>query len=113
MRSLLSFALALALLPTFAYAHGGMDHVMGTIASITPGSITVTTTDGGSQTVLLTPETKYERNQTAITAKEIKVGERVVIHATRKNNALTAATVEVGGGSKPAAMGNQAARPVK
>jgi Cu/Ag efflux protein CusF len=96
MRRLLTLALALGLMVSMAYAHGGMEHVMGTIASISATSITVTTTEGKSQTVLLTAETKYAKNNTAITVKDIKAGDSVVIHATRKNNELTAATVKVG-----------------
>ncbi len=96
MRQLLTLALTLALMSSFAYAHGGMEHVMGTVAGINATSITVTTTDGKSQTVLLTADTTYARNNTAITLGDIKVGDAVVIHATRKNNALTAATVKIG-----------------
>jgi hypothetical protein len=58
----------------------------------------VTTTDGKSQTVLLTTDTKYARENTAIALSDIKVGDAVVIHATKKNNALTAATVKIGAG---------------
>jgi Cu/Ag efflux protein CusF len=102
-----TLALTLTLTFSLAYAHGGMEHVMGTIAGISATSITVTTTDGKSQTVLLAPETKYARNDTAIALSDIRVGDAVVIHATRKNNALTAATVKVG------ASHGQAAQPSK
>lgn len=102
MKRLQTLALTLALVWTlatsFAYAHGGMEHVMGTVASIDATSITVTTTDGKSQKVLLTVETKYARENTAIALSDVKVGDAVVIHATRKDNALTAATVKVGAG---------------
>lgn len=105
MKPVLRLALTLSLLVSLAYAHGGMEHVMGTIAQINATSITVTTTDGKSQTVLLNPETTYAKNNTAIAMKDIKVGDRVVIHATRKNNELTAATVAVGSSHKQAAVG--------
>ncbi len=109
MRALLTLALTFSLMVCLAYAHGGMEHVMGTVAGISATSITVTTTDGKSQTVLLTAETKYAKNDTAITVKDIKVGDPVVIHATRKNNELTAATVKVGVNRKHAAMGGRKA----
>jgi hypothetical protein len=108
MKILLTLALTLILMTGFVYAHGGMEHVMGTIASISATSITVATTDGKSQTVLLTADTKYAKNDTAIPVSEIKVGDSVVIHATRKANELTAATVKVGA-SRRQAMGNSTA----
>ncbi len=37
---------ALALLPTIASAHGGEEHVIGTVSSISPTSVTVKTTAG-------------------------------------------------------------------
>ena len=98
MKALLALALTFGLMVSLAYAHGGMEHVMGTVAGVSANSITVTTTDGKSQTVLLTSETKYARNDTAITVKDIKVGDHVVIHATKKNDKLIAATVQLGMG---------------
>jgi hypothetical protein len=103
MKRLLTLALTLALTAALAHAHGGMEHVMGTVAAVSATSITVTTSDGKSQTVLLTPDTKYAKKDTAITVGDIKVGDAVVIHATMKNNALTAATVKVGAAHSQAA----------
>lgn len=105
MKALLTLALSLGLLVSFADAHGGMEHVMGAIAGISATSITVTTTDGRAQTVLLTAETKYARNDTAILLGDLKVGDAVVIHATRKNDPLTAVTVKVGASRGHAEMG--------
>ncbi len=113
MRALLALALTVGLMVSLAYAHGGMEHVMGTVAGVGANSITVTTTDGKSQTVLLTSETKYAKNDTAITVKDVKVGDPVVIHATRKNNELTAATVKVGASHKQAAVGGTASQTAK
>jgi hypothetical protein len=96
MKRLLALLVTLGILAGVAYAHNGMIHVMGTVASITDTSITVTTTDGKSQTVALTSDTKYARMDTAIAIKDITVGDHVVIHATKKGNQLTAATVKVG-----------------
>jgi len=96
MKQLHTLALAMALMVSFAYAHGGMEHVMGTVADISATSITVITTDGKTHIVLLTAETRYAKESTAITVSDIKVGDAVVIHATRKNDELTAAEVKVG-----------------
>jgi hypothetical protein len=96
MKRLFALILTLGLIGSVAYAHNGMEHVMGTVSAITGTSVTVTTTDGKSQTVAITPDTKYSKMNASITVKEIKVGDHVVIHATKKDNQLTAVTVKVG-----------------
>ncbi len=98
MKKLLATLFTLVLMVSSAYAHNGMEHVMGTVASITDNSITVTTTDGKTQTVTATADTKYSKMDAAIALKDIKVGDHVVIHATKKNDKLIAATVQVGMG---------------
>ncbi len=98
MKRLFALVLTLGLMAGVAYAHNGMEHVMGTVASITDTSITVTTTDGKTQTVT-TADTKYAKMDAAIALKDIKVEDHVVIHATKKDNKLVAATVKVGMGN--------------
>ncbi len=98
MKKLLAILFTLVLMVSSAYAHNGMEHVMGTVASITDNSVTVTTTDGKTQTVATTADTKYTKMNTAIALKDIKVGDHVVIHATKKDGKLLAATVQVGMG---------------
>jgi hypothetical protein len=98
MKKLLATLFTLVLMVSSAYAHNGMEHVMGTIASITDNSVTVTATDGKTQTVATTADTKYTKMNTAIALKDIKVGDHVVIHATKKDGKLIAATVQVGMG---------------
>ena len=78
------------------FAHNGMAHVMGTVAAITQTNITVKATDGKTQVVQLTPGTKYLRGTHAMSLKEIKAGDRVVIHATKKGGQLVAAEVKAG-----------------
>jgi hypothetical protein len=97
-RLLLALAVAI-FISAIAYAHNGMEHVMGTVTAITSTSIEVNTTSGKSQPVALTATTRYSRTDQTITVKDIKIGDHVVIHATRKGTALTAATVEVGSSS--------------
>src|SRR5216683_2686025 len=98
MKKVLATLFLLVLMVSSAYAHNGMEHVMGTVASITDNSITVTTTDGKSQTVTTIVDTKYTKMDAAIALKDIKVGDNVVIHASKKNDKLIAATVQVGMG---------------
>jgi ribosomal protein S1 len=98
MKKVFATLFALVLMVSSAYAHNGMEHVMGTVASITDNSITVTTTDGKTQTVNATADTKYSKMDAAIAQKDIKVGDHVVIHATKIDGKLIAATVQVGMG---------------
>jgi Domain of unknown function (DUF5666) len=98
MKKLIATFFTLVLVVSSAYAHNGMEHVMGTVASITDNSITVTTTDGKTQTVTTTADTKYSKMNAAIALKDVKVGDHVVIHATKKDNKPIAATVQVGMG---------------
>ncbi len=98
MKKLLATLFTLVLIVSSAYAHNGMEHVMGTVAGTTNNSVTVTTTDGKTQTVTTTADTKYSKMDAAIALKDIKVGDHVVIHATKKDGQLIAATVQVGTG---------------
>ena len=96
MKRLMVLVLTLGVFVGAAYAHNGMQHVMGTVTVITPSSVTVKATDGSIQTVLLSNDTKYLKGTQVIAAKDIKVGDHVVIHATKKGDQLTAAEVKVG-----------------
>jgi hypothetical protein len=98
MKKILATLFTLVLMVSSAYAHNGLEHVMGTVASVTDNSITVTTTDGKTQTVATTADTKYSKMDMAIALKDLKVGDHVVIHATKKDGKLLAATVQVGMG---------------
>ena len=88
--------IGLALAPAAALAHGGLEHVRGTIAKVSDQSVTVTTTAGKTVEVLLDAQTTYARADKPIQKTDLKVGDRVVIHAAEKGSTLTAHTVEVG-----------------
>jgi hypothetical protein len=88
--------LALAIAPLIAWAHGGLEHVRGTVAKISDQSVTVTTTAGKTVEVLLDAQTTYARADKPIQKGDLKVGDRVVIHAAEQGTTLTAHTVEVG-----------------
>ncbi len=72
------------------HAHGGMIHVMGTVTTITETSITVETADKKSVEVQLTGETTFLNGSAPATRKDVKVGDRVVIHAAKVKEALQA-----------------------
>ena len=96
MKRLLLIILTLGLFAGAAYAHNGMVHVMGTITAITDTSITVKAMNGPLQTVALTGDTKYLRGDAAVAARDIKIGDHIVIHATGKSDHLIASEVKVG-----------------
>jgi hypothetical protein len=87
---------SLALLPTIATAHGGEEHVTGTVTKISDTSVTVKTTAGKTVEVGFDAKTTYARAKQPIQKTEIKVGDRVVIHAMEMNEKLVAHTVEIG-----------------
>jgi hypothetical protein len=96
----LALTLALKMTPMIALAHGGLEHVRGTVAKVSDQSVTVTTTTGKTVEVLLDAQTTYARADKPIQKSDLKVGDRVVIHAAEKGTTLTAHTVEVGVSAK-------------
>jgi hypothetical protein len=83
-------------LSVMAVAHGNEKHVMGTVTSISESSVTVETTAKKSVTVEVTDKTKFEKSTAAATMKDLKVGDRVVIHADVAGDKLIANEVQFG-----------------
>ena len=96
MKRLILLLLALSSVAMAAYAHNGMEHVMGTVTQIADGKITVKNTAGKYQAVLLTATTKYLNGAATSSFKEIKVGDHIVIHASKKGTDLVAVDVKIG-----------------
>jgi hypothetical protein len=93
--------LSLALLPTIATAHGGEEHVTGTVTKISDTSVTVKTTAGKIVEVGFDAKrTTYARAKQPIQKTDIKVGDRIVIHAMEVNEKLFAHSVEIGTAAK-------------
>jgi hypothetical protein len=88
------FALATA---GSVFAHGGAEHVMGIARTVSAESVTVENAKHQMVTVLLTPKTEMKNSEMKAKWSDLKVGERVVIHA-EKNPAgkLEAEEVEFG-----------------
>ena len=91
-----AIALCLLFVSTLAVAHGGLEHVMGVVQKISPTSVTVSTTDGKSREVVLDAKTTYAKNGHAVQETDIKVGDRVVIHAAKSGDKFIARTVQAG-----------------
>src|SRR5580704_2721325 len=92
----LSLLSAISVMSMTAVAHGGLEHVMGVVQKISPTSVTVSTTDGKSTEVLLDGKTTYAKSGHTVQGGDIKVGDRVVIHAAKTGDKLVARTVEAG-----------------
>ena len=89
-------ALILAASVTAALAHGGFEHVMGTVSKVSAQSVTVTTAAKKNVEVGINAKTTYTRGDKSVTSTDMKVGDRVVIDATEVNEVLAAASVKLG-----------------
>jgi hypothetical protein len=79
-----------------AFAHGKEQHVMGKVTAMTDNSITVQTKAKDPVTVYTMPDTKYEKSGATASMKDLKVGDRVVIHAAKMGDKLMATDVHFG-----------------
>jgi len=83
-------------LSLMAMAHGNDKHVMGTVTRICDNSIAVETTTKKSVTVDVSATTKFENSGAAASLKDLKVGDKVVIHADASSGKLVASEVRFG-----------------
>ncbi len=102
MKRVLILLVGAVLFAGLASAHGDEQHVMGTVTAITENTITVEVApkQGNTQkttvTVQVVSTTKFEKMDAPATMKDLKVGDRVVIHAAKKADKLEAHTVKIG-----------------
>jgi len=88
--------LSVALITVAAFAHGNEKHVMGKVTKIGNSSISVQLADGSVKTVNVVGTTKFLKAGAAATQQDLKVGDRVVIHAKPNGDALEATEVKFG-----------------
>jgi hypothetical protein len=95
-----------------ALAHGGEEHVIGTVSKVTPDSITVKTTANKLVTVGVVPATMFMMGKMMMKNGDLKVGNRVVIHAKEpKEGTLVADTVDFStANTAPAKAGDATAK---
>jgi ribosomal protein S1 len=96
MKRTIAVVVLLFTLSIIALAHGNEKHVMGTVTNISDNSITVETQAKKSVTVDVSDKTKFEKSGTAATLKDLKVGDKVVIHADASSGKLVASEVRFG-----------------
>jgi hypothetical protein len=106
--SALMLILAFSLVTLATLAHGTDKHVLGTVTKITDSEITVQAQDGSLQVVKIAPDTSFVKSGASATIKDLKVGDRVVIHAKPVGSDLIAHEVRFGktptaGAAAPAA----------
>lgn len=94
MKRVLTFLSAFTLLGVAAYAHGGHDHIRGTVAQINGQSVVVQTTAKATKTVTVVADTKFEKSGKPALFSDLKVGDRVVIDVPEGK--LTAEEIQIG-----------------
>lgn len=72
-----------------AFAHGDMQHIMGTVTQVSADSITIKTTKGALVTVALVTDTQFMKDKAEVKIADVKVGERVVIEAKKNSKDAT------------------------
>jgi UDP-glucose 6-dehydrogenase len=105
MNKLFSIVVLFIALASVAFAHGTYTHVMGTVTKISGTEVTVETTDKQVTVVKIAPNTSFLKGGAAATLQDLKVGDRVVIHAKPIGTDLVAHEVRFGktSGTDPAA----------
>jgi len=98
-RTLWMAIIALALAATL-FAHGGFDHVIGTVVQVSNNVLTVKTAKGNVD-VKMNDKTEITRNDQKVQAADLKPGTRVVVDIPEGSKDKMAASVKAGvAGSK-------------
>jgi len=95
-KALIALLLCGSLAP-FLLAHGNEKHVLGTVTKITESEITVETPAKEIVTVKIVTESKFVKGGVEAALKDLKVGDRVAIHAKLVGSTLEAQEVRFGG----------------
>jgi hypothetical protein len=91
---LLSIALLVSSAPA-VFAHGGFDHVTGTVAAVSGNVLTVKTTKGNVD-VKLDDKTEISKGDVKALASDLKPGVRVVVDIPEGSKDKIAHSVKVG-----------------
>ena len=86
MKRLITLLTAFVLVGTVAFAHGGNDHVRGTVTQVSAQSITVETGPKATKTLTLSDKTTFKLAGKAAHLADLKVGDRVVVDVPEKSN---------------------------
>lgn len=83
----------LAGVPALAHEQGG--RAMGTVEKVTRDRIAIKTSDGHVVEFAVTPETRFSQGKAAVGARDVRVGERAVVHGARAPDGLRAVEVKL------------------
>src|SRR5450432_3371556 len=97
----LRVGLVLVALATQVIAHGGFDHVIGTVVKVENNVLTVKTAKGDVD-VKLNDKTEITRNDRKAQAADLKPGTRVVVDVPEGSKDRVAHSVKVGVTGAPA-----------
>ena len=89
-------------LPTRALAHGGLEHITGTVTNVGDNILAVKTTTGKTVQIHVDGKTEYVRGKQAAKISDLNAGDRVVIHAMEMNGSLVAHEVNSAANTKTA-----------
>jgi hypothetical protein len=96
MKTTMCLICAFVLISGVGWAHGDQIHVMGTVSKLEGDTITVATTSGSEKIVRIVPTTRFLRGESPATVQDLKVSDRVVIHAKLTGQILEATEVKIG-----------------
>jgi hypothetical protein len=91
----LSLAVMLVALAAPIFAHGGFDHVMGTVVKVVNNVLTVKTTKGNVD-VKLDDKTEITKNDQKALLVDLKPGVRVIVDIPEGNKEKLAHSVKIG-----------------
>jgi hypothetical protein len=91
----ISLAVVLLALASQLIAHGGMEHIKGTVVKVDNGVVTVKTAQGNVD-VKLNDKTEFTNNSQPAQLADLKPGSRVVIHAMKQGADQVAHSVAIG-----------------
>jgi hypothetical protein len=91
----LSLAVMLIALAAPIFAHGGFDHVMGTVVKVANNVLTVKTTKGNVD-VKLDDKTEITKNDQKALVVDLKPGVRVIVDIPEGNKEKLAHSVKIG-----------------
>lgn len=80
---------------SLVFAHEGGEHAKGTVHEITPDRLVVTSPEGQAVEFTLAPETTFQRGNSRARREDVKLGERVVVHAKHVGDGEVATVVKL------------------
>jgi Cu/Ag efflux protein CusF len=96
MKKSVMLLLAIVSFSLFAFAHGDLEHVIGTVVKVDGNAISVKVADGSIKVVELDDQTHILKARAEAKASDLQVGSRVVIHARKHEDRLVAVEVKIG-----------------